>query len=173
MTDSAPNERAWYALYTKPRHEKKVEQQLLEKGLTCYLPLRSVRRQWSDRRKWVDEPLFRSYVFVKANNRERYEAVRSYGALRVVGFKGIPIVVPEEEIDRIRRILREVENVEPADYFTAGDAVEIVQGPLSGMKGVLEEVRNDHRLVVRIDSVRQALKFSVLLEDVKRLANKQ
>ncbi|MBN2417082.1 UpxY family transcription antiterminator [bacterium] len=173
MSETEANDRKWYALYTKPRHEKKVDLQLREKGLTSYLPLRTVQKRWSDRKKWVDEPLFRSYVFVRADSRERYDAVQSYGALRVVGFKGVPIVVPDEEIDRIRRILREVENVEPADYFTAGDPVEIVQGPLSGMRGVLEEVRNDHRLVVRIESVRQALKFSVLLQDVKRLAGKR
>lgn len=163
------NERFWFALYTRPRHEATVGDQLSQKAIEYYLPTRRVLKQWSDRKKWVTEPLFRSYVFIHADAVERYRAVQSVGALCVVHVSGQPIRVPEAEIDRIQRILKAVPEVEAADYLSPGDPVEVVRGPLTGLRGVLVETAGNSRLVVRIDSVRQGLRFNVPRSDVKAL----
>lgn len=159
----------WYALYTRSRHEKKVDLQLRQKGFTSYLPLRQVWRQWSDRKKWVEEPLFRCYVFVHCDERQRLEALQTYGAVRFVTFNGKPAIVREEEIERIRRILREIPHAEACEEWVVGEPVEIVRGPLAGIHGVLIQVRGSRRLVVNIDSIRQGVRFEIDAADVRPL----
>ncbi|MFH1941488.1 MAG: UpxY family transcription antiterminator [bacterium] len=157
----------WYALYTRSRHEKKVERQLSDKGIDSYLPMRKVLRRWSDRKKWVEEPLFGCYVFIHADAMKRYQAVQTYGSVRIVHFNGQPAVVRDEEIDNIRRILSEVPSAESCPAVSVGDAVEIIRGPLTGFQGTLEEIRHEKRFVVSIPSIRQALRFNIDGMDVR------
>ena len=161
--------RQWIALYTRPRHEKRVAAGIREKGIEVYLPLLPVLRRWSDRRKWVDEPLFRGYVFVRGDDSERYRSVQTSGVVRMVRFRGKPAVVRDEEIDRIRRILRDGLEVEACDPFSVGDRVVIKQGPLTGVEGRLVEIHGSSRLVVTVPSINQALRFSVERNDVRLL----
>ncbi|MDZ7374416.1 MAG: UpxY family transcription antiterminator [candidate division KSB1 bacterium] len=169
--DLPGNEARWYALYTRSRHEKKVELQLLQKGIECYLPLRYTWRQWSDRRKLIQEPLFRCYVFVYGDERQRLAALQTYGAVRFVSFNGRPAVVREEEIENIRRILRERPEAEACEPWVVGEVVEIVRGPLAGIRGTLLEIRGSRRLVVSIDSIRQGVRFEVDGSDVRSLGS--
>lgn len=161
------SEVCWYALYTRSRHEKKVDLQLRDKGIESYLPTQKILRRWSDRKKWVEEPLFRCYVFIHTNHRDRLRALQVYGAVRIVMFSGKPAVVRDEEIENIRRILREAPEIEACTPLYVGDVVEIVYGPLAGLCGRLEEIRGERRLVVTINSIRQALRFNVDGADVR------
>lgn len=158
---------AWYALYTRPRHEKKVRDQLTEKNIETYLPLRRVLRRWSDRKKWVDEPLFRSYVFVHTEEEARLRALRTPGVIRVVSFQGQPAKVRDEEIENIRWILKEMPDVESGDPVYPGEHVEVMRGALRGLKGRLIQVQGSHRLVVLIESIRQALHINVSRGDIR------
>lgn len=167
MKELSNTEIRWYALYTRSRHEKKVDQQLQDKGIESYLPLHKVRRQWSDRKKWVEEPLFRCYVFIHVDEQSRINALRTYGSVRIVSFNGKPAVVRDEEIDDIRRILREVPTVESCPNVSVGDIVEIIYGPLRGLQGRLEQIRGEHRLVVAVESIHQALRFNVDGTDIR------
>ena len=157
----------WYALYTRSRHEKKVDKQLLDKGIESYLPMRRIRSRWSDRKKWIDEPLFRCYVFIHVNERERLDALQTYGAVRVISFCGKPAIVQDAEISTIKMILKEIPTVESCISMSVGHKVEIARGPLMGMQGRLQQIRNEQRLVVSIDSIHQALRFNVDVMDVK------
>jgi transcriptional antiterminator RfaH len=157
----------WYALYTKPRHEKKVHAQLLEKQFESYLPLKKSRKQWSDRKKWVEEPLFKSYLFVHTDYRNCHRALTAHGALKIVTFGDSPALVRDAEIDTIKRILLEDGQAECCFPVSVGDAVEIIRGPLMGIRGRLEEIRGVHRLVIVIESIKQALRFSVDLSSIK------
>ena len=159
----------WYAIYTRPRFEKKVDAQLKEKGFESYLPLHTVVRQWSDRRKKVEEPLFRGYVFVRTTPRERVHSLQIIGAVRMVGFGGRPSIVPDEQIEAVRRILKEGLKVETIDYIQTGDLVEVVQGPLMGLKGVLMEKRHRGRFVISIDSIRQSISVEIDVRDVRKI----
>jgi transcription antitermination factor NusG len=143
----------WLAVYTKPRWEKKVSQLLVEKGKECYCPLNKVRRKWSDRVKLVEEPLFKSYVFVKVNEEDRTDVRMTPGIINFVYWNGKPAVIKEKEIANIRKFLDEYENVElhPAD-LAVDQRVKITTGPLMDQEGKVLSVR--HKTVkVAIDSL--------------------
>src|SRR3954447_25845445 len=96
----------WYALYTRPRHEKRVFDDLLSRQIEAFLPTYKVRRRWSDRYKVVEEPLFKNYLFVKVDYDRRYhETLRPYGAVSFVSFDGQPAQIPDSEIESIRRLV--------------------------------------------------------------------
>lgn len=101
----------WYAVYTKPRWEKKVHARLLERGIETYCPLNKVRKQWSDRVKLVEEPLFKSYVFVRVLPENQAKVRMVDGVLNYVYWQGKPAVVKDREIEDIRRFLDEYEDV--------------------------------------------------------------
>src|SRR5512138_2508364 len=105
-------DKRWYAIYTKPRWEKKVHARMAERGLESYCPLNKVRKQWSDRIKLVEEPLFKSYVFVRVSPEDQTRVRMVDGVLNYVYWQGKPAVVRDEEIDAIRRFMNEYEDVQ-------------------------------------------------------------
>ena len=157
----------WYALSTKARHEKKVHSQLLQKGITSYLPLQTIHRRWSDRYKEVQEPVFSCYIFVKIPLKQRLEVLQTDGAVRLVSFNGIPATIPDDQVNAIRTILENNYQIEKVDYLTPGQKIEVIQGPLKGTRGILAEVKNRHRLILRIDSIMQAISFNIDYRDIK------
>jgi len=145
--------RKWLAVYTRPRWEKKVNQLLIEKGLESYCPLNRVRRKWSDRVKIVEEPLFKSYVFVKVSDEDRKTVRMTNGAINFVYWVGKPAVIKEKEITAIKRFLDEYENVEarPAE-LKVNQRIRITNGSLMDQEGKVLDVR--HKTVrVAIDSL--------------------
>lgn len=145
--------RKWLAIYTRPRWEKKVNQLLQEKGFECYCPLNKVRRKWSDRIKVVEEPLFKSYVFVKVNETDRTAVRMTNGAINFVYWAGKPAVIKEREIVAIKRFLDEYENVEarPVD-IKLNQRVRVTNGTLMDQEGKVIDIR--HKMVkVAIDSL--------------------
>jgi transcription antitermination factor NusG len=157
----------WYALSTKARHEKKIHNQLIQKGITSFLPLQTFHRRWSDRYKKVQEPLFSCYLFVKIPLKDRLLVLQTNGAVRFVSFNGIPATIPEYQINTIKAILENDLPIERVDYLTPGQKIEVMQGPLKGTKGILAEVKNNHRLIVRIDSIMQAISVDIDYRDIK------
>lgn len=143
----------WLAVYTKPRWEKKVDQLLKEKGTESYCPLNKVRRQWSDRIKVVEEPLFKSYVFVKIDDEDRSAVRMTPGVINFVYWEGKPAVIKEKEIATIRRFLDEYENVEVQPMqLKVEQRVKIITGPFMDQEGKVLDVR--HKTVkVAIDSL--------------------
>lgn len=127
----------WYALYTKPRWEKKVHELLLQKGWQSYCPLNKVRKKWSDRYKVVEEPLFKSYVFVRVTDEDRADVRFVDGVVNFVYWLGKPAQVKELEIDRIKRFLNEFEDVEVEQLPEPkpGDQVIITSGVFMEQQG--------------------------------------
>ena len=162
----------WYALSTKARHEKKVHNQLTQKGITNYLPLQTFYRRWSDRYKKVQEPLFSCYVFVKIALLDRLKVLHTDGVVRLVAFNGIPATIPDDQIEAIKTILENNYQIERVDYLTPGQKIEVRQGPLKGIKGILTEIKNSHRLIVRIDSIMQAISLDIDYRDIKIIDEK-
>lgn len=161
----------WYAMYTRSRHEKKVELQLNEKGIPVYLPMKRTLKKWSDRKKWVEEPLFKSYIFVQGGKQERYRAVQCVGVVRLVTFQGQLAVVRDEEIEMIRRILAEASDPESAPVEAGpGDTVEIESGPLAGLRGRIVEVQAAKRFLVSIPSISQGIRFNVDRWNVRKIS---
>jgi transcription antitermination factor NusG len=143
----------WLAIYTRPRWEKKVNQLLTEKGLESYCPLNKVRRKWSDRIKVVEEPLFKSYVFVKVSDNDRTAVRMTAGAINFVYWQGKPAVIKEKEIIAIKRFLNEYENVEVQVLELKVDQrVRITNGTLMDHEGKVLDVRRK-TVKVAIDSL--------------------
>ena len=145
--------RKWLAVYTRPRWEKKVNKLLNEKGLESYCPLNKVRRKWSDRMKIVEEPLFKSYVFVKVGEGDRTTVRMTNGAINFVYWDGKPAVIKEKEIIAIKRFLNEYENVEaiPAD-LKVNQRVRVTKGTLMDQEGKVLDIRHKTARVA-IDSL--------------------
>lgn len=145
--------RKWLAVYSRPRWEKKVDQLLTAKGIESYCPLNKVRRKWSDRVKVVEEPLFKSYVFVKVNEENRAAVRTTPGVINFVYWEGKPAVIKEKEINTIKRFLNEYENVElkPMD-LKVHQRVKILSGPLMDQEGEVMDLKRK-MVKVAIDSL--------------------
>jgi transcription antitermination factor NusG len=135
--------RKWLAVYSRPRWEKKVTQLLRDKGIECYCPLNKVRRKWSDRMKLVEEPLFKSYVFVKVEEADRTPVRMTPGVVNFVYWDGKPAVIREKEINAIKRFLNEHENVEVQPLnLQPHQRVKISGGPLMDQEGEILELQH-------------------------------
>ena len=158
------DEKHWHALYVRSRAEKKVFEQLEEMGYEAYLPLITRIKQWSDRKKKVEEPLFRSYVFVRNSERQHYYILGVYGVVKFVTFEHKAVVVPDKQILAIKKYIdnpvddeEELKNID----LKEGQLVRITNGPLQGQIGRLVSVKSKRRLLIKIDVVGQAIPVSI------------
>lgn len=153
----------WYALYVHSRAEKKVYAQLLSRGYEAYLPLVTKMKKWSDRMKKVEEPLFKSYLFVRADIRYYFNVLDIPGITRFVSFEKQPVVVPENQINAIKKYCNDYteDEAKPQDELHEGQLVRIVNGPMAGLIGRLESINNKKRLIVHIESVGHYLPINI------------
>ena len=143
----------WYAVYTKPRWEKKVHALLAERGLVSYCPLNKVRKRWSDRIKLTEEPLFKSYVFVQIGEEEQQQVRMVSGVLNFIYWNGKPAVVKESEIHTIRKFLNEFEDVEVVPVnLQANQEVMVRRGLLMNRTGRIRRLMNN-KVEVLIESL--------------------
>ena len=147
----------WLAIYTKPRWEKKVHQLLCAKGVESYCPLNKVKRKWSDRVKTIEEPLFKSYVFVKVTDEDRTKVRLTNGVVNFVYWNGKPAIIREKEIQTIKRFLDEHENVivRPME-FAKNQQVVITSGTFMDRQAKVLDVRKKE-VKVAIESMGQEL----------------
>jgi transcriptional antiterminator RfaH len=152
----------WYACYTKPRAEKKSLEKLQRAGITCYLPLKKERRKWSDRLKTIYTPLFTSYIFVYIADHEFYKTRIEGDLVGFITFEGKAVAIPEAQIDIIKRIIStgEALDVVPAD-MKAGQKIEIIEGPLMGVMAELVRHQGNHKVLIRLDDLKQGLLFTI------------
>ncbi len=157
-----PIEKQWYALYTKGRHEKSVDLELKKKGIESFLPLRKIKRRWSDRVTTVEEPLFSSYVFVKTGGDKATEVIRSKGAVCFVSVNARPVQIRPEVIEALKSILESQIAVDPFPYLNAGSRVIVKSGIFKGVEGFI--ARKDQkrcRLVISIDALKASISIEV------------
>jgi len=168
-TSSRSPEKNWYAVYTRPRAEKLVWQRISDLNIETYLPLRKTMRQWSDRRKMVEVPLFSSYVFVKVDRLEYDRVLQVPGVVKYIFFEGKPASIRQREIDNLKILINSSAEVETSwDKFEKGEYVEVTAGALKGLKGELISEGNRRRLLIRIDRIDQNLVIELSPGLVKR-----
>ncbi|MBO0911132.1 MAG: UpxY family transcription antiterminator [Acidobacteria bacterium] len=156
----------WYAAYTCSRHEKRVAEQLEERGIEHFLPLyRSVRR-WKDRKKELELVLFPGYVFVRLDLAHRVRVLELPGVVRFVSFNGQPAALPGDDIDGLRSGLSHNLVAEHHPFLNVGRRVRVISGPLSGAQGILVRRRNDARLVISIEAIMRSVAVEVDATDV-------
>jgi transcription antitermination factor NusG len=161
-------EARWYAAYTAARHEKRVAEQLRERGIESFLPLYSSVRRWKDRRVRLQLPLFPGYVFVHTPLAERLRVLQLPGVVRMVGFNGLPVALPDSEIEALRRGLADERRVEPHPYLTVGRKVRIKNGPLAGAEGILVRKKKSLRVVISLDLIQRSAAVEIDAGDVER-----
>ena len=151
----------WYVIYTKPKWEKKVAEQLAEAGIDCYCPLITQIRQWSDRKKKVEVPLFNSYVFVQLDESERNSVFQSAGVVRYLFWLGKPAIVRHEEIEVIKKWINTSDAADViVENYKIGDAIQLESGPFSAQKAIVQEVTNTHYVLV-LESLGCVLKMKI------------
>ena len=139
----------WLAVYTKPRWEKKVAERIASKGLEVYCPLNKVRKKWSDRYKVVEEPLFKSYVFVKILEQDQIRVRLTDGVVNFVYSEGKPAIIYEEEINLIRRFLKEYKEVQSKPVvLKKGVKVRVKSGVLMDREGIVIDIQNKKACVL-------------------------
>ena len=161
----------WYAVTTRSRHEKAVAEQLWQKEIECFLPLREVISKWKDRRKKVQFPLFPGYLFVHVPVQERrLDILKVPSVVRIIGFEGEPGPIPEMQIEAVKRLVFSTLHYDPYPYIGKGDRVEIIRGPLKGLPGILIEKKGTYKFILSIDLIRQGVTCEVDSCDVVKVS---
>lgn len=157
----------WYAVYTRPNMEKKVTASLENRGIVVYCPLQKVERQWSDRRKVLEVPAFKGYVFVNIHDAIRWQVLATNGVLNFVCHDGKPARIPQREIDEVRRFFQGIAGytLSEAD-ISLKDLARVYSGPLMGLEGEVAEVQ--HRFaVLNIPSLGLSMQIKVNLANLQ------
>src|ERR1017187_4700087 len=153
----------WYALQTRPRHEKIVAQRLQERGVTAFLPLVTEVHRWSDRKKSVQVPLFSCYVFAKfvPNRSDRLRVLRVDGVFGLVGARGEGAPIPDEQVDAVRALVEGHLPWSSHPFLKIGQRVRIRSGALDGLEGILVSRNGDRTLVISVDAIQRSLAVRV------------
>ncbi len=167
MTDIKDNKK-WFAVYVKSRSEKKVFKLLEDIGIESFLPLITRVKQWSDRKKKVDEPLFRSYLFVNITLNDYYTVLNTNGVVKFITFEGKPVPVPENQIIAIKEYLNDAD-LQTINYgdFKEGELVRVKSGQLKGTIGKFVKINGKHRIIIDIEAVGQSLPINIARSNVE------
>ncbi len=157
--------REWNVIYTQARAEKRVYDRLLEENIEAYLPLYTTLRQWKDRKKKIELPLFNSYVFVRVNEKERLKALEIYGVVKFIFYLNKPAIVRPKEITAIRRFLNKSEGLRIRVII--GENVEIASGPMEGVYGKVIRIGKE-KIVLQIEQLNMSLVAEVDKAQVRR-----
>ncbi len=151
----------WYAVRVRSNFERTAELHLEDRGYEKFAPSFKSERKWSDRTKEVDQLLFPGYVFCRLNPNQRLPVLSVPGVVGLVGFGKIPAPIPDQEIERIRRMVESGLLVGPWPFLEVGQTVLIERGPLAGMEGILVEQKGKWRLVVSINLLKRSVSAQV------------
>jgi transcription antitermination factor NusG len=151
----------WYALYLRSRYEKKVCTELQKKTIETFLPIIQEMHKWSDRKKVVQEPLFRGYIFVKTDLHDKASILMSDGVVRFVGINNKPSSIPDLQIDWLRRIVDESIEMQHEQYLNIGERVRVNAGPLIGIEGIVTRMHGVSRVLISIAAIEQSVSIQM------------
>ena len=174
MSNNAENYQTyWYLLYTNPRAEKKVETELRFKGFEVFLPLHKTLRQWSDRKKMVEVPLFNSYLFIYTQlEKNYYQILNTPGVVKFINFESKPAIVDPREIELVKLMLGNISNLDitaTSDELAPGEEIEVIAGPLIGTKAIMLEHKGKNRVVIELSSIKQSVLITLPIEFLRRV----
>ena len=161
----------WHVVYTRSRAEKKVNDELTMLNIESFLPLQKKLRQWKDRRKWVEFPLLSGYCFVNITRFEYDKVLQSANVVCYVTFEGKAAIIPENQIEAIKMISKQFDfeaNV-TTENFEPGQIVEIISGPMVGLRGELVKARGKHKFIVRLEQLKSAVVIEIPAENLSAL----
>lgn len=174
--DGPAAELRWYACYTKARHEKRVDALLQQQSLETYLPLVARLRQWKDRRRLVEFPMFPSYVFVRVAPEDLPRVIAVPGVAAIVRNQGDAVTIPDAELENVRRFAEALRRggtePEPVPYLAEGQWVEVTTGPFQGVRGVVVQRRTRRRVLVGLRAIGQGMEVDVDVTALQPLAER-
>lgn len=158
----------WYPVYTRSRAEKKAFDELNRKGITTYLPLHKTLKQWSDRKKFIEEPLLKSYLFVYISNKEYAEVLMTNGIARFLYFSGKIASMPEQQIEQLKLLLATEQELTIFDYdIKPGQKVLVKAGPFKDMIAEMVSVQNKERIILRLENIGYSIDINTSLAFVE------
>ena len=161
IVDYSEDNRSWFAIRVRSNYERITGAHLRERGYDQFAPSYRSERRWSDRTKEIEQLLFPGYIFCRFDSGDRLLVLTAPGVVDVVGFGKTPERIPDEEIERVRRMVESGLLVTPHPFLNVGQAVLIERGPLTGLEGILVEVKGKHRLVVSINLLQRSVSAEV------------
>ena len=167
MPPSLSDSKAWFAVWTRSRHEQVVREQLEQKGFEAFLPTLPKWSRWKDRKKKIDWPLFPGYCFARFDPTAVLPILKSTGVVSIISVNGKPAEIPAQEIEGIQRLVTSELQYDPCPFIKEGMMVEVVAGPLRGVIGRLVRKGAHARLVLSVDLIGQAVSVEVDASDVK------
>ena len=173
MNKSKSPDKKWHVVYTRSRAEKKVNAELTFKNIENFLPLKKSLRQWKDRKKWVELPLISGYCFVNISRKEYDAVLQTDNVVCYVTFEGKAAIIPEVQIDSLKKLLKLYDfDVEVSrENFEPGKIVEVVEGPLIGMRGELVEIRGKNKFALRFTQINSAFLVEIPAKHLSALPN--
>jgi len=152
----------WYPVYTHPRAEKKISTLLSKQKIEHFLPLVKTLKQWSDRKKWIDEPLLKSYLFVKISNKEYQQVIETKGIVKFIYFSGKIASILDSEIEMIKNYLSNEFQPEVIYHqLEKGQKVKIIEGKLKGYEAELVSWKNKKKIILRLDALGQSILLNI------------
>jgi len=165
--DKRPAAYGWFALRLRSNYERVTAEHLRQRGYEEYAPCYKVEKRWSDRTKSIHQFLFPGYVFCRFDPNDRLRVLTTPGVVDVVGFGKSPQQIPDVEIERVRRMVESGLPVSPYPYVEVGQTVLIERGPLSGVEGILLELKGKYRLVVSVNLLQRSVSAEVDRQSVR------
>jgi transcriptional antiterminator RfaH len=150
----------WYVLYTYPQYEKKVHKSLLRRNFNSFLPVQTVVKQWSDRKKKVEVPLFPNYVFVQTETNQRFKILDFHGVSRFIMFNGKPVTIDDGEIQTIKKMMNTTDPSKE-ENLTPGDKVILQGGVFDGLEGIIYRKNGKTRFCVKISAINQLISIDI------------
>ena len=151
----------WHVVYTRPKLERLISTQIYKMGFETYLPLYTVIKQWSDRKKKIEVPLFPNYIFVKIHGHQRCSILGIYGLVSFVSVEKKPVILPDNQINTIRKIMNSDFDVAVDDYFQKGQKIKIIKGQFTDLEGIIIRKNKNFRLLIQINALHKALSVNI------------
>ena len=166
-------DKKWFAVYVKSRSEKKVFKLLDDKDIESFLPLVTKIKQWSDRKKKVEEPLFRSYIFVHITLKDYYNVLQVPGVVKFITFEKQAIPVPENQIAAIKEYISD-NDFHKIDYedIKEGELVRVKTGQMKDLVGRFVKINGKHRIIINIETIGQSIPVNIARSNVETIKEK-
>jgi transcription antitermination factor NusG len=168
-------QKQWHVIYTRSRAEKKVQIELSLKEIENFLPMQKRLRQWKDRKKWVEMPLMSGYCFVNISRKEYDMVLQTSNVVGYVRFEGKAAVIPERQIESLKQMLKQYDfevNV-TSENFAPGKKVEVIEGPMIGLRGELVKAQGRKKFIIRFSQINSVFSVEIPSNHISLLPEEQ
>lgn len=159
----------WFVYYTYPKAERAIKRELERGDYEVFLPLQKINKQWSDRIKQLEVPLFPNYIFIRSKKSEIYSIIKHPKIVKYISFEGRPGILKDEEVLIIKKLANCSSKIEIDTSITTGDKVRIKSGPLEGLYGTLIEKKNGMRFGIKLNELNHTISVEIELKNVERI----